>query len=89
MTSELRPVGSRPDYLVHYADVPEAQVVARGALQQWVDGGPGTADPTALGGLLDALDVRVVCASGDRQPELGDHWHVRGRPGVDTCWFRT
>jgi hypothetical protein len=88
MTSELRPVGSRPDYLVHYADLPEAQVVARGALQQWVDGGPGTADPVALGALFDALDVRAVCAVGDRRSELGGAWREAARPGVDTCWLR-
>lgn len=88
MTTELLPVGSRLDYLMQYEAIPSAEVATRTALQQWVDGGPGTADPQVLAGLLDDLDVQVVCAVGDRELELGPQWAEATRTQLDTCWTR-
>lgn len=88
MTTELETVGSRWDYLVHYTDLPDAQVEARTALQVWADGSPGTADPQVLAGYLDALDVHVACAVGDRQAELGAGWTPAATTELDTCWVR-
>ncbi len=68
--------------------MPEAKVGERTALQQWIDGAPETADPPQLSRLLDLLDVRAVCGTGDRSAVLGGGWHEAGSVGAVVCWLR-
>jgi hypothetical protein len=64
LTSELRPVGTRMDYVLSLGQVPGSRVEQRALLQGMADGDialrvPGRADDVAAA--LDDLDVSVAC----------------------------
>lgn len=67
LTSELRPVGTRMDYVTSLAQLPDGQSEDRALLQSIADGvearTPENLAPAAAA--LDALDVEVACVAWD------------------------
>ncbi|MFF1528391.1 DUF6077 domain-containing protein [Cellulomonas sp. NPDC058312] len=93
LTSELRPVGTRLDYVRSLEGVPGADVENRLLLQQIADGSTElrTTDHLEDAELaLDALDVDVACVvwSDEFTGELFSTWQPGFASGPWTCWSR-
>lgn len=86
-TSALSPVGSRPDYLASYADLPEAQVPDRQAVQNWVDGIASADDLARVPAALDSLDVGMVCGPHDLAG-VPAGWQEAFVGSTQSCWVR-
>lgn len=95
LTSELRPVGTRIDYVASLDEIPGSQVEERLLLQGVADGVesrlPENRDPALAA--LDALDVEVACVAWDdafTQDLFGTAGYVPAYlVGPWTCWDRT
>ncbi|WP_291890209.1 DUF6077 domain-containing protein [Cellulomonas sp.] len=93
LTSELRPVGTRMDYVRSLDQVPGSQVEERVFLQSLADGDtslrvPGNLERTRAA--LDALDVSVACVawSDAFTAEVFLEWGPGFADGPWTCWSR-
>ena len=95
LTSELRPVGTRMDYVASLDEIPGSQVDERVLLQGVADGVesrlPENREPALAA--LDALDVEVACVAWDdafTQDLFGTAGYVPAYAvGPWTCWDRT
>ena len=93
LTSELRPVGTRMDYVRSLVQVPGSQVEERVLLQSIADGDTSLRVPENLGrtrAALDALDVSVACVawSDSFTVEVFLEWEPGFADGPWTCWSR-
>lgn len=87
LTSDLRPVGSRSDYLGQYDAFEPAHARDRAALQSWAEGAASGADVERVPTALDALDVRLACVRSGTPPPAGGGWTEAYR-GAAVCWRR-
>jgi hypothetical protein len=71
VSADVAPVGSRSWYLDAYADVPEARVDDRRALQRLTDGVIDPADLARAPDALDRLDVDIACSASANVTMLG------------------
>jgi hypothetical protein len=90
---DVRPVGSRLDYMAHYLDQPGARMPERAALQRLADGGADPADLAAAPRALADLDVAVTCGAPDgvlaRQVLLPAGYEKQFSEGPISCYTRT
>jgi hypothetical protein len=93
LTSELRPVGTRMDYVRSLEGVPGAQADERVLLQGVADGDTTLRVPDNLPiveGALDDLDVSAACVawSDAFTAEVFADWRPGFTSGPWTCWSR-
>jgi hypothetical protein len=93
LTSELRPVGTRMDYVRSLEGVPGAQVEGRVLLQGVADGDTTLRVPENLDRVeraLDELDVSAACVawSDAFTGEVFATWRPGFAHGPWTCWSR-